>query len=194
MKLVLGPTDTAQWQQLILEAEQACAVNLTENTESYLVFLLMRFTEKPDIAASVLGLEFLQGAHDLTRARDEKLRDVGDKCLLYSGLFPGRAERRRVDVSYFVKLGQAAYATLSDHTPYHARSASALYDELGRRFVEMMEVLQTTRELSEENRTALTALQAYSLWEDVGSQHALTTLRRYTQGLIFPVDQKDKKH
>lgn len=189
MKLILGPTATAQWQQLILEAEQACAVNLNQDTESYLVFLLMRFSEKPEMAASVLGLEFLQGAQDLSRAREEKLRDVGDKCLLYSGLFPGRAERRRVNVSYFVKLGQAAYATLSDHSQHLAE----LYYELGLKFVALMEVLQTTRELADET-PALTALQAYSLWQEVGSQHALANLRKYTQATIVAADEKGKRH
>src|SRR3990167_10994247 len=105
-RLILGPTSMAQWQKLILEAEQACAVNLDEHVESYLVFLLMRFIEKPEMVTSVLGLEFLEGTQDLSRAREEKLRDVGDKCLLFSGLFPGRAERRCVKVSYFVQLGQ----------------------------------------------------------------------------------------
>lgn len=192
MKLVLGPTSTAQWQKLILEAEQACSVSLNEDTESYLVFLLMRFVEKPEMASSVLGLEFLQGAQDLSRARAEKLRDVGDKCLLYSGLFPGRAERRRVNISYFVKLGQAAYSTLSDYS----HPLAALYYELCCKFVMMMEVLQTTRELSEDARTALTALQAYSLWEEVGSQHALENLRHYTKAVIFPVDKnkQNEKH
>lgn len=187
MSLILGPTSMAQWQSLILEAEQACSVNLSEETESYLVFLLMRFIEKPDIASSILGLEFLEGAQDLSRAREEKLRDVGDKCLLYSGLFPGRAERRRVSISYFVNLGQAAYHTLSDHSSRLA----ALYYALCEKFVAMMEVLQTTRELADE-KPALSALQAYSLWEEVGSQHALADLRRYTQAMVlsFPTKQK----
>ena len=99
----------AQWQKLILEAEQACAVNLNEETESYLVFLLMRFIEKPQMVSSVLGLEFLEGSQDFSHAREEKLRDVGDKCLLLSGLFPGRAEHRCVDISYFIKFDMNQY-------------------------------------------------------------------------------------
>ena len=179
MQLVLGPTSTAQWQALILEAEQACAVKLDENTESYLVFLLMRFIEKPEMASSVLGLEFLQGAQDLSRAREDKLREVGDKCLLFSGLFPGRAERRCVNISYFVKLGQAAYHTLSDHSSQLA----TLYYELCGQFIAMMEVLQTTRELT-DHKPALTALQALGLWEELGSQHALQNLRHYTKAMV----------
>ncbi|MBI5448444.1 MAG: hypothetical protein HY939_06965 [Gammaproteobacteria bacterium] len=187
MSLVVEPTSVAQWQSLILEAERACEVNLGVDTESYLVFLLMRFVGRPEMAASVLGLEFLESAHDLSHAREDKLRDVGDKCLLYSGLFPGRAERRRVNISYFVKLGQAAYCTLSDHSPRLA----AFYEVLCEKFVAMMEVLQTTRELKED-KSALSPLEAYSLWEDLRSQHALVDLKRYTDGMIFPFEKKHK--
>lgn len=187
-RLILGSTSMAQWQKLILEAEQACAVNLNEETESYLVFLLMRFIEKPQMVSSVLGLEFLEGSQDFSHAREEKLRDVGDKCLLLSGLFPGRAEHRCVDISYFIKLGQAAYLTLSDQS-----SLAALYVQLCQKFVAMTEVLQTTRELI-DGKPALTPLQAYSLWRDVQSKHALRDLQCYTQGVILPESKVMRKH
>lgn len=185
MAIILGPTSLAQWQSLVLEAEKNCSVHLDQDTESYLVFLLMRFTEKPHMANSVLGLEFLQTVHEGGHASEEKLRDVGDKCLLFSGLFPGRAERRRVKISYFVKLGQAAYQNLSDQSEHLA----ALYYALCEKFVALMEVLQSTREVSTAS-PGLNALQALSLWEDVKSPHALKTLQRYTRGTLIRGTEK----
>ena len=42
-RLVLHATDTAQWQALVHEAEAAAECSLSVETESYLVFTLMRF-------------------------------------------------------------------------------------------------------------------------------------------------------
>ena len=55
-KLVLHPTSTAQWHSLVCEAESASNIYLDEELQSYLVFLLMRFLDKPAMAAKVLAL------------------------------------------------------------------------------------------------------------------------------------------
>ena len=44
-KLILHPTDISQWHALVNEAQAATRLILNENTESYLVFLLMRFSQ-----------------------------------------------------------------------------------------------------------------------------------------------------
>ena len=85
--LVLQPTDTAQWHALVAEAQQACRHTLTETLESYLVFMLMRFTGRPDLVARAMALEFLDAQGEGCQQPD-MLRDVGDKCLLFSGFFP----------------------------------------------------------------------------------------------------------
>lgn len=179
MAIVTGPTSLAEWQALILEAEKNCSVNLDEETESYLVFLLMRFTEKPEMAASILGMEFLQIMANTRSNQEADLRDLGDKCLLYSGLFPGRAERRRVSIGYFVKLGRAAYQALSDQSEHLAR----VYYALCQKFVSLMEVLQSTRELAGKG-SSLSPFQALSLWEEVRSPHALRVLQGRGQACL----------
>ncbi|OGT23659.1 MAG: hypothetical protein A2W47_00700 [Gammaproteobacteria bacterium RIFCSPHIGHO2_12_38_15] len=72
-------------------------------------------------------------------------------------------------------------------------SLAALYVQLCQKFVAMTEVLQTTRELI-DGKPALTPLQAYSLWRDVQSKHALHDLQRYTQGVILPESKVMRKH
>ena len=47
--LILHPTDISQWYALVTEAEVATHQNLTEDTESYLVFLLQRFAQTPPL-------------------------------------------------------------------------------------------------------------------------------------------------
>jgi len=75
--LILHPTAVSQWQALVLEAEQACEINLDTELESYLVFLLMRFLRHQDIADSILALEFLHSLDKHGQVRYNKLRDLG---------------------------------------------------------------------------------------------------------------------
>jgi len=106
-KIVTNSTSTTQWQTLVTEASKICQISLSEDIESYLVFLLMRFTGSPQIAQNLMALEFLHSTNKYGTQRSQALRDVGDQCLLYSGLFPGQARRRRVRVSYYVNIGKS---------------------------------------------------------------------------------------
>ena len=144
-KLVLHPTDTAQWQALLNEAQVARHCMLTEDIESYLVFLLMRFASRPELANSILAIDFLSSHADSSQTSCEKMQDIGDKSLLFSGLFPGLAEKRCVNVGYFIDIGKTAYANVSN---YSTANVTELFAELSQDFVLMMEVLQATRDIS----------------------------------------------
>ncbi len=185
--LITHPTDCAQWQALVAEAESVAACPLVEEMESYLVFLLMRFSRKPEIAGNILALEYLQGM--LTRGHDQqgRLRDVGDQFLLYSGLFPQRAGHRHVRVSYFVDLGRSAYQQLSE---VMSRSYADLYAHLSRDFVALMDVLHAIRRLG-GSVPCLPPLPAYELWNDTGSRQAYQTLRQTTQGQPIALNEED---
>lgn len=170
--LVLQPTDTAQWHALVAEAQQACHQQLDEELESYLVFLLMRFTGRQDMAAKLMALEFLKAQRDNIRQPD-MLRDVGDQCLLFSGLFPQIAEKRMVRISYFVRIGRSAYDQLGALVD---RNSDRLYAGLAEAFVGIMDVLQAMRGLSGE--PVLQPLAAAELWADTGSRSAYRCLQQ----------------
>ncbi len=177
--LILGPTTTAEWKTLVKEAEDANHYSLSEDLESYLVFLLARFAGKPEIANSILALDFLHGLEHTGQQRTEALRDVADKSLLFAGLFPGRADRRCVKISYFVNVGRHAYAALATLCQ---NTMSGLYGALDESFVALMDVLHVMRELSDQ-ASGLTPLQAAELWHDTHSRHALAVLQRTTKAM-----------
>lgn len=180
-KLILEPTVTSQWYSLVLEAEQLCSLHLSEDLESYLVFLLSRFINQAELANSVLAVDFLESLHKAGRAQHEQLRDVGDKCLLFAGLFPNRAIKKQVKISYFVDLGKNAYGILADLS--HKQIAD-LYAALQDDFVPLMDVLQATREVAGQSPQLL-PLEAIELWQSTGSQHALKIARDYHSGLVL---------
>ena len=164
--LILEQTEVAQWHSLIKEAEEQCNCHLDESMESYLVFTLMRFMKDQDLATQAVALDYLR-SHGLPRSlRIEQLRDIGDQCLLLSGLYPQRAEKRLVRVSYYVNMGRSAYHHISDNVQ---QSIAELYRELAEAFVVMMDLLQAIREFSSP---ALQPIQNLELWSDTGSTAA----------------------
>lgn len=191
-KRIQTSNSTTQWHELVTEAQRAANVHLDEELESYLVFLLMRYTDKPEMAASILALEYLEGASAMGQLRHDRMRDVGDQCLLYSGLFPERAERRRVQVSYYVDLGRSAYHTAADAT---RQTLSQLFFALASQFVLIMDTLQAMRGINSQ-APELTPLMAFELWQDTGSEQALRTLKNVSQGqpIIAPAKPNPHKH
>ncbi len=166
--LVLQPTAVAQWQSLVKEAESSSHCQLEEDLESYLVFLLMRFTGEQGMAGRVLTLDYLYAMHEIGQVQCGKLRDVGDLCLLHAGLFPLRAQRRRVSISYFVDLGRSAYLHLAGHM---RNSSAETYAHLAHDFVQLMDILQAMRTL-EGQPSLLEPLAAHELWSATGSRYA----------------------
>lgn len=140
--LILYPTDTSQWHALVNEAQAATQVILNEDTESYLVFLLMRFSHSSDWVESTVALDFLKSMHSVLPRQVELLRDVGDKSLMFSGLFPEIAARRHVQLNYFTEMGQAAYLTASE---LQSNETSDLYFQLSQQFINLQNILQSIR-------------------------------------------------
>jgi len=140
--LILNPTDTSQWYALVNEAQASTRLILDENTESYLVFLLMRFSQTPHLMDSVMSLNLLESMNTLGKRQLELLRDVGDKSLLFCGLFPGIASKRHVKLDYFSHMGQAAYLTVGE---LHDSRTAELYFQLSAEFMTLQQILQAMR-------------------------------------------------
>ena len=179
-QLVLHPTSEAQWQALVSEAALAADCKLDQDMESYLVFLLMRFTTRPEMAERVMALDYLESLNTSGSQRFEQLRDVGDQCLLYSGLFPAHAARKHVSVDYYVGMGRTAYHQLSEVLQH---SIAALYQQIAFGFVHLMDVLHAMRAMDAEHR--LEPVLAYDLWEKTGSRFAERVVRGSVDSQAF---------
>lgn len=190
--LVLEPTATAQWYSLLKEAGRASSVFLSEELESYLMFLLMRFINQPDMVNSILALDFLHNIKTFNVENQRIIREVGDKCLLYSGFFPGRAKRQHVKISYYVALGKRSYLALSSS---YNNAFSNLFANLSDHFVELMDILHSIRGL-DAKAYLIDLLEAENLWHATKSKHARAVLKNATDGFLAPSDSNSiqKKH
>lgn len=134
------------WQALVHEAGQRTHVVLDDTRESYLVFVLLRYQGDARLLARTQALEWLQAQDQPGSLRADALRDVGDRCLLIAGLYPGLAVRRRVSANYFIEMGSGAYA---DVAVASRNSYAALFEQLARSYRDLVRTLRALRRLSD---------------------------------------------
>ncbi len=140
-QIILHPTDLSQWHAFVNEAQASTRVILDEELESYLVFLLMRFAMTTDWIESPIALDFLKSMQQKP-IHLESLRIIGDKSLLFSGLFPEIAMKRHVGLDYYIEMGKSAYLTVSE---LEEKSNSALYYHLSLNFLNLKTILDALR-------------------------------------------------
>jgi len=169
--------EMAGWRALLGKAQFVAKIELHTMLEEYLVRVLFRTTKNPMLEQGIRGSELLKKVAEQELEDLNDLRAVGDHCLVFVGLFPEQAIVRNLPISYFVKLGQAAY------DQYGERDDEPIFGMLSAFFVDIMDVLQTLRGL-EHKEVCIDPINAYHLWRDTGSARAWDSLRRTTTG--FP--------
>jgi hypothetical protein len=173
--LILHETALSQWQALVVEAESQAAIHLPHELEAYLVLLLSRFCQADQLGDTVIALSFLEAQQASGHLRLSLLHDVGDKCLLFAGLYPQLAARRRVNLQYFIQLGQGAYRILGEPKK---TSMGLLFAELSKAFIPLMDVLLYCRAFNQLN---LTPIEAWDLWSETQSQYAKALVMNWTE-------------
>ncbi len=169
-QFILDSSELSQWHTLVHEAEADYGCQLDETMQSYLVFTLMRFAKDQQLNSHALALDYLNSHHLPNSLRSEQLRNIGDQCLLVSGLYPQSAEKRQVGVTYYVDLGRSAYHHISTVTQ---QGVAELYQQLAESFILLMDLLQTIRQYS---APALQPIAAMELWQQTGSRAAYSQI------------------
>jgi len=179
--LELQRTSTALWHKLVCDAQNATDIQLEQELESYLVFLLMRFTNRPTTLSNIMALDYIHCQTSSDSDRQEKLRNVGDQCLLFSGLFPKIAERRQVKINYYIDLGKGAYLNLSDVMRH---SLADVYAQLSASFEPLMDILQAIRSLEktgiQANSQQRDPSQVIEIWNNKDVSKILTDINNTT--------------
>lgn len=145
-------TDKARvelFHDLVREGEQRAQQPLDETLESYLVFTLIEHMRDAGVGAEASAIELLDGLDQVGALRERSLRNVGDRCLLIAGFYPGLARKRMVTPQYYAALGRHAYDELAAGL---RASLADLYRSLSTAFDALVRVLAECRELSVARR------------------------------------------
>lgn len=171
----------------LARATDARAVTAGEATQHYLVHVLVGFARAENF------FEYADGSYALRPLammlidaleakpgpeRNLQLRRLGDVALFISGFFGDSLSRRAVDVDYYSRMGETAYATLL-HSPASRRDEllADVYGELSEKFLKFVDafadVAQEARVFDERD-----ILRLYEVWVRTGSERAAEILQR----------------
>lgn len=140
--LILQPTDTSQWYTLIIEAQSKSQIILPEDTESYLVFLLMRSSTNTIWLDAIIGMDYMLALQEKGEKQKNLLMNVGDTSLLLSGFFPEFVHKYQLDPKYYAEIGQLAYSRLG---AFPDESKQKIFNALSEHFLDLSKVLQTAK-------------------------------------------------
>jgi hypothetical protein len=161
-------TPVEYFKELVESSLSRQQLHAGDLTAYYLVNLLCQYV-RLDAAAHAdhgepLAVRLARALETAGVEKRTRLRSLGDFSLFMSGFFSDSFNRRRVDVDYYVSMGEYAYGSLS-----RAEDAFGdVFDELARKFVGFSDVLADVSE-----RTGLTSnndlLRLYEKWLRTGS-------------------------
>ncbi len=169
-RILVGKSAHEWFRELVWDALSHRRVRVQEVTEFYLVNLLAGFLEKeklfvedPDgtVRVEPLALILLRALQGDRRERVRGLRRLGDTALFVSGFFGDSLARSRVDVDYYIAMGERAYGALAEHE----RRLDGLFEELSSRFGVFVDLFAEIAELSDlrSNRGLLRLYERFLL-------------------------------
>ena len=130
------------WQQHLNTAIQTTKPNISLNTQAYLVYTIDHYmTDSTLCNRKPLGLYCFEA---LSEHDHLKLREVGDRCLILSSIFPQYAAARNTQRAFYNQLGQSAYHMLAHQTP-KSNNQQALFLELSIKFPIIVNTIREIR-------------------------------------------------
>lgn len=142
----LNNAEIGLWVDLLKEGQDRAHVNLSETEESYTALMLQRFVRRADLTTITFSLAFLEHEHETPVRRQDSLWETADASLLVAGLFPERARKKNVSVSFFTDMSQICFfelANICDRLRHPGEAGT--YREIGTGVERVAYVLHCTR-------------------------------------------------
>lgn len=183
----LEPTGIMEYfKEAVEDATERLKVEISDNTEFYVVDLLSRYTNINTLTSTQLVSEektfaelFMESYELKTEGRARILKYIGDTTLFLTGFFSDSFQRCVVDVDYYASLGQISYRNLLDLMAVRVVrwGLEEVFDELSGKFFQLMDVLAEVSE-SSGPRHAADLLRIYERWLRTRSQRDEKLLRK----------------
>lgn len=198
--IVFGRSAREYFRDLVSEALTHRRLQIREATEFYLVDLMARFLEsqalfvsRPDgtIEIEPLAITLLRALQARRQARFERLRQLGDTSLFVSGFFGDSLARRRVDIDYYMEMGERAYEAIAGGGG--PAGSGELFGELAGRFEQLVDCFAEIAELS-DLRSNRGLVRLYQRFLDTGSERVAERLRERGVALFAGPGPRAFKH
>jgi len=196
--LALVTQPQGYFHELVTAAIKSQKVKTRPETEFYLVNLLNQFMLTDNLYTrdgngnayeEPLALMLKEALEQPNPEQQKSLfRHVGDVSLYTAGYFQESLNRKLVDVSYYIGMGNAAYRHAA------ARTAEdlfrAIFQELADQFSRFVEVFAEVSEKTTEPKTEKDLLRIYEHWVNTKSERSAKKLK---QAGILPNNTIKKK-
>lgn len=181
------------FKEAVETARHRLDVEISQETEFYLVDLLSRYTDINTLSEQ--GIENKTGtfaelylkSHGETYGRRALiLKYIGDTTLFLTGYFSDSFERSLVDIDYYAGLGRSSYRDLLDLVAARVIQwkLEAVFDELSTKYIDLMDVIAEVA-AADGSRDAGGLLRLYERWLRTKSRRDEALLRE--EGII-PLD------
>ncbi len=198
--IVSGKSAREYFRDLVCDALGHRRLQIQQATEFYLVDLLARFVEsqalfaaRPDgsVELEPLAITLLRALQARRQARFERLRQLGDTSLFVSGFFGDSLARRRVDLDYYMEMGERAYEAIAGGGG--PVGSGELFGELAGRFEQLVDCFAEIAELS-ELRSNRGLVRLYQRFLETGSERVAERLRERGVALFAGPGSRSFKH
>lgn len=152
--VILKPDLTEFFHHEVSEARSDLGIELSEQTEFYLVHLLSDYARtgvSPMPGDEPLALLYKRALEADLAERLRILKELGDLSLYVAGFFVEFIERSLVGLDYYISMGGNAYHNVSDLVAVRrgGQPLAELYSQLARRFTVLVDLLN---EVSDRTR------------------------------------------
>lgn len=168
-------------------------LNATDETLWYLTNLLHSYSRserffdyQPDRSTLTPLAEYYQRAVEAESPQEKRLhlQRLGDVAMFISGMFAAALDRKVVGVSYYMSMGETAYATLADTATNSSRAQAqaSIFADLSNRFAAFAGVLssigpQTHAHTDSHDSACESLLQKVDEWQRTGDPALADELR-----------------
>ena len=125
--------------EVVLEGECRAGVTLSQEVESYLVHVIARYFDKPNVNKDPIAIKMLSAMNLPKSQKRQKLQEVAEECLLIDGLKLNH--RKWPSRKYFSDMGKIAL----EHRAYSDRPPELYYEKIANHFEEMSYILNNIR-------------------------------------------------
>lgn len=181
------------FKDLVTSALRNQKLDTDEMVEFYLVQLLARYHEKPDItpvnpqtgSEEPFAITYLRGLNTSKREGFDVLKNLGDRSLYLSGFFSEHFQSSSVGLDYYISLGGHAYQRVSELVGHLNPQVKEMFLELGKNFPRFVDILS---EISSDTaaKPDTNLLRLYEKWVATGDQRAAEILTKAG----IPLNQK----
>ena len=134
--MYLHSNSQAQWYHALCDLQHETDTVLPLEIEYYLTHVLINSTTQISLIDSLVGEDFLENLHQCTGKN--QWPELGNKCLIITGVFPQWANHRCRSKNYVAQMGKLAYQQAA---LIHFGAQKKIYEHLSEHFDDLSSFL-----------------------------------------------------